>query len=186
MFRFYSKGVEREGEVGRLILALSLLFVAFTSGKLERRIRTEESFKTAVVNIKAVESQKLTEAAYSALKLSSQSKEVAIGPSGVPSPEGAKVLGRGEWSAVASFRYVAKETPGEIGAYYLDRLGEDWILIDSNALTSSAQGWTGRFMSADFTKNLYIFALPEEISPFGDRTGPTRVSIMVVPRKGGG
>lgn len=105
---------------------------------------------------------------------------------GVPIPAGARSPSRRGLAGVAGLRYEIDGSPAQVGAFYLDELGEEWMLIDSDVMTGFAQGWSGTFMSRDFKRNLYIFALPKEISPYGVVSGASNVSLVVVPRAGAG
>ncbi len=122
--------------------------------------------------------------------IAAASKELDRAPSspiqGVPIPAGARSLTKRNIMGISALEYEINSSPARIGAFYLDEVGRDWILVDSDVMTEFGQGWTGAFLSKDFKRKLYIFALPREIAPRAAAGGPSGVSLMLIPAREGG
>lgn len=187
-FSLWPKGRSRKGASTRVspaVLALLLLFAILAGSK------PSEGGGSAVVKRMSLPVSKISGLGEpSALIPSNRAIEAPLNLErarndpipGVPIPTGAKSPGRRDLAGIAGLRYEIECSPAQVGAFYLDELGEEWMLIDSDVMTGYAQGWSGTFMSRDFKRNLYIFALPKEISPYGAVSGASKVSLAVVPR----
>lgn len=102
---------------------------------------------------------------------------------GVPLPTCATGVQHWERSGLGGMRFEIQASPIVVACFYLDELDDKWIMMSSSSLASSGQGWSGSFIRDDFSRKLYIFALPSEIVLGSEQGARSRVSMLEIPVK---